>query len=257
MPARRRAPVTPSLTTSIQNAPSARPSRTSTWRRLRVLVGVAHRLDAAPTAPAARSSAGTSAGVPSTSDRPRSGMGDREPLHLGGQRRPGGPRRTAQRALERRAQVGERRLRLGGAALARRRGQLAVAVERHRDAEQALDDALVDLAREVDALLELAGLLELGGDDPRHRRERRGLAERPQQAAVGVVQRRARASAGRRGSRRRRGRPRPSARTPAAPARRRARANSSGTWPLRSPTTSTTWSSRSACAAIGADSTVT
>ena len=34
-------------------------------------------------------------------------------------------------------------------------------------------------------------------------------------------------------------------------------ANSSGTWPLRSPTTSTTRSSRIAWAAIGADSTVT
>ena len=34
-------------------------------------------------------------------------------------------------------------------------------------------------------------------------------------------------------------------------------ANSSGTWPLRSPTTSTTSSRRMACAAMGADSTVT
>ena len=33
-------------------------------------------------------------------------------------------------------------------------------------------------------------------------------------------------------------------------------ANSSGTWPLRSPTTSTTRSCRMACAAIGADSTL-
>ncbi len=48
----------------------------------------------------------------------------------------------------------------------------------------------MDLAREVDPLLELVGVLGLGGDDPRHRGERRRLAERPQQVPLGVVERR-------------------------------------------------------------------
>src|SRR6185437_6080167 len=96
-------------------------------------------------------------------------MRARQALDLGAERRLGGTRRAAERALERRPQVRERRLGLLGAALARRGRQLAVAVERHRDAEQPLDDTLVQLAGKVNALLQLAGLLELRGDDPRHR----------------------------------------------------------------------------------------
>ena len=142
-------------------------------------------------------------------------------------------------------------------ALARLGGQVAVAVERHRDAEQALDHALVDLAREVDPLLELARGLGLGGDDPRHRGQRRRLAERPQQVALGVVERRLgqqpvgedhadRAPGGA-----------PSARRRAAPARGTAPRTRREPGRATSPTISTTRSSRSACAAIGADSTVT
>jgi hypothetical protein len=70
--------------------------------------------------------------------------------------------------------------------------QIARAVERHRHAEQPLDHSLVDLACEVDPLLELVGLLELGREDARDRGQRRGLSERPQERPVGFLQRRAR-----------------------------------------------------------------
>ena len=78
---------------------------------------------------------------------------------------------------------------LARAALARLGGQIALAVEGHRDAEQPLNHALVDLAGQVDSVLELVGLLRLRGDDPRHGRQRRGLPQRPQQVDLGVVER--------------------------------------------------------------------
>jgi len=58
-----------------------------------------------------------------------------------------------------------------------------------RDSEEPLDDAFVDLAREVDALLELARLLLLAGGDAGHRGERGGLAQDPQEVALGVAHR--------------------------------------------------------------------
>ena len=48
----------------------------------------------------------------------------------------------------------------------------------------------MDVAREVDAVLELAGALAVEGRDPRHRRERERLAQRPQQVPARVVERR-------------------------------------------------------------------
>ena len=58
-----------------------------------------------------------------------------------------------ERALDDAAQVRERALDLGGSAAARARRELAAGVQRHRHAEQALDDAVVDVARHVDAVL--------------------------------------------------------------------------------------------------------
>ena len=60
--------------------------------------------------------------------------------------------------------------------------------ERERDAEQALDHALVDLAREVDARLEQARAALLVGGDADARGERRRLPDRPHRAALVVVQ---------------------------------------------------------------------
>ena len=68
--------------------------------------------------------------------------------------------------------------------------QVAGAVEHHRDPEQPLDHALVHLAREVDPLPQLARGLRLRGDVARDRGQRRRLAERPQQVALGGVERR-------------------------------------------------------------------
>ena len=112
-----------------------------------------------------------------------------EALDLRRQRRPGRTRGATERALQRGAQVDQRGLHLLGArsrapaSSGRRRG------EHERDAEEPLHDAVVDVAREVDALLELARALGLVGRDPRARRERERLAERPQQVAPAVVQR--------------------------------------------------------------------
>jgi hypothetical protein len=58
--------------------------------------------------------------------------------------------------------------------------------EHQRDSEQPLDHPLVQLARQVDARREQAGAALLAGRDPHARRERRGLAERPQVVALGV-----------------------------------------------------------------------
>ena len=69
--------------------------------------------------------------------------------------------------------------------------ELGHAAEHELDAEQALDDRLVDLAREVHALLQLAGLGLLVGGLAGEGGERGGLAERPQQVTLGVPQRRA------------------------------------------------------------------
>ena len=116
-------------------------------------------------------------------------MDPRQPFDLGQERRLRVARPATERALERRAQVGQSNLSLRRAPLARRRGQIAIAVQRHRDAEQALDHALVNLAREIDPVLELVCFLSLIGHDSRHRHERGRFAQRPQQIALGVVDR--------------------------------------------------------------------
>ncbi len=100
-------------------------------------------------------------------------------------------REPAERALERAAQVEERGLQLRADPLARGGAELGLAGEHELDAEQALDHRLVHLAREVHPLLQLAGLGLLVGRQAREGGERGGLAERPQQVALGVAQRRA------------------------------------------------------------------
>ena len=103
-----------------------------------------------------------------------------------------GLRRLArQRALQGAAQVEQRGLQLGRDPLARGRAQLDLAGEHELDPEQALDHGLVHLAREVHPLLQLAGLGLLVGRQAREGGERGGLAQRPQQVALGVAQRRA------------------------------------------------------------------
>ena len=98
---------------------------------------------------------------------------------------------AAERALERAAQVEQRGLQLGADALAGGRAELGLAGEHELDAEQALDHRLVHLAREVHPLLQLAGLRLLVGGQAGEGGQRGGLAERPQQVALGVAQRRA------------------------------------------------------------------
>ena len=185
-------------------------------------------------------------------------MGAGKPLHLGQQRRLGRLRRPPERALQRARGARDSAACVSrGTARPRVGRQVAVAVERHRHPEQALDHALVHLPREVDPLLQLLGVLGLGRDRPGDRGQRRRLAERPQQLALGGVERRCVELRGRRGSPRSPGRRRASARTRAASAPRPARRTRAGTDPRRSPATSITWSAFSAWAAIGAESTET
>ena len=257
MPARCRRPwATPSLATSSTSAPSRRPTRHAHPARVRVLVGVAHGLgqDRLRERLEARRHVTL---VARLERHAQVGVHARQALDLGHERRLGRARGAAERALNRRAQIGQRLLHLGRAAQAGLGGQVALAVERHRDPEQPLDHALVDLAGQVDPLLELARPLALGGHHARHRGERRRLAERPQQVPLGIVQRRLRQQRGRRRSPPGRVRPPPSARTPDGPARETRRRTRSGNCPVMSPAISITRSSRSDWAAIGADSTVT
>jgi hypothetical protein len=86
-----------------------------------------------------------------------------EPLDLLQQRRVGLGREPAERALERAAQVEQRGLQLGADPLARRGRELGLAGEDELDPEQPLDHRLMHLAREVHALLQLAGLRLLVG----------------------------------------------------------------------------------------------
>ncbi len=78
------------------------------------------------------------------------------PLELGCERRARLRRNRRQRALQRAPQVGKRFLHLDPAALALGAVEL-LGTKRQRDAEQALEHALVDLAREVEALAEPPG----------------------------------------------------------------------------------------------------
>jgi hypothetical protein len=97
--------------------------------------------------------------------------------------------RAAQRALHRGTQIGQRVLDLLGGAPALLTVQLGAGRQRHRHAEQPLDDTVVDLAGQVDAVLELARPL-LGASGPaRAGREGRDLAQRPQQVGLGAGQR--------------------------------------------------------------------
>ena len=120
----------------------------------RVLARVAHRLGSTLCA-SGSSAGGTSPASPCDSVIPSSGLAVRQPVDLGQQRRAGRARDPPERALQRAAKIAERRLRLGRAPSPGVGRQVALAVKRHRDAEQALDHALVDLAREVDPLLKL------------------------------------------------------------------------------------------------------
>src|SRR5437588_11479709 len=108
-------------------------------------------------------------------------MDPREAFDLLAERRLCGARSATKRPLERAPEVGQGRLRLTRAAAPGLGREIAVSVQRHRDAEQPLNDSLVDFARQIDPLLELAGALGLGGDDPRDRCERGRLAETPPQ----------------------------------------------------------------------------
>ena len=109
----------------------------------------------------------------------------RHPLELGRERRAGLRRDRRERPLERAPQVAQRLLHLDPAALALGAVEL-LGAERQRHAEQALQDALVDLAREVEALAEPPRALLLARDVARRRDQRGGLAERPQQMALAV-----------------------------------------------------------------------
>ena len=111
-------------------------------------------------------------------------------LELGGERRAGRRRRAPERALQRGAQLAERGAHLGRAARPRLGAQRLLGGQRERHAEQALDDAVVDVAREVDALLELARALAVVRRGARGRRQRERLAEHPQQLAAWLVDRR-------------------------------------------------------------------
>ena len=145
-------------TTSSTNAPSlARRSGTSTRRRLGVLVRVAHRLGEHRLRErlelrAARST--RAAGV-ERRGRGRGCSRRRRSTSSAASSASRGAARPSGRCSAR-AQVAQRGLQLGADALARlARSSSASARERQRHAEQPLDHALVDLAREVDALLQL------------------------------------------------------------------------------------------------------
>ena len=99
---------------------------------------------------------------------------------------PGLGRQRRERSLERTAQVAQRLLHLDPAALALGAVERLLGAERQRHPEQALQHALVDLAREVEPLAEPARALLLAGGVARGGDERRGLAERPQQVALAV-----------------------------------------------------------------------
>ncbi len=113
-----------------------------------------------------------------------------QPFDLVEQRRVGFRRLARERALQRPSEVEQRRLQLGRDPLAGGGAQLNLAGEHELDPEQALDDGLVHLAGQVHPLLQLAGLGLLVGGQPGERRQRGGLAQRPEQVALGVAQRR-------------------------------------------------------------------
>ena len=115
-----------------------------------------------------------------------------EPPELLGERRLRRPRRAPERALPSAVRRSLQRAveLLADRARAPRPTSSWSAENAIEHAEQPLDHALVDLAREVDALLQLLGELLVARRDPRVRGERRDLADRPQQVALAVGQRR-------------------------------------------------------------------
>ena len=194
--------------------------------------------------------------LPGASSMPRSGCASLQALDLLGERRlasRGALRPSGRCSARRRSRSAG--LQLDGDPLARLARQLRVAREREQDAEQPLDHALVHLAGEVDALLQLARarLLE--------RREARGLGERGRSCRASTAGGAPRRTAARRG--RRSARITPIQRPPADSGRRRAWRRRAGRGSARAARArglgvdSMTRSSTSAWRAIGADSTVT
>ena len=102
--------------------------------------------------------------------------------------RGGGRRRGAsERAGEGGAEIGQRALDLGCAPTLAGEIEARLAGERERDAEQTLHDALVDIAREVDAVSQQATLFAGRSRFPGHARHRDHLAEGPEQVALVIV----------------------------------------------------------------------
>ena len=253
----RERPRTPSLETSITQAPSCRRSATSTRVGSACLRALRTASTSTDCASGSSSRGHGHVRAPGGEHDPELGM------RRAGAARP--PRAASSRSRARCGRAGAAARGAGRAAPAcsstvtRSRAsarQLGVARHDEQDAEQPLDDALVDLAREVDALLQLARALALERRVARGLGQRGRLAERPQQVALAVGERRG-AGAGRRGSRR------SSARPPRAGSRR-ASSRRAGRGSARAPRAATasasisiTRSSTSAWRAIGADSTVT
>ena len=147
----------PSLRTASTNVPPSCASALSRTSRA-VLVGVAHGLRRGSTGRAPRGSCGTPRGRRRRrADLEQAGTA-RAPLRALGERHrrrarqwPSGLISAARRSLERGC--------TSSASAAGRRRRAALVRQRERDAEQALHDALVDLAGEVDPLLQPAALL--------------------------------------------------------------------------------------------------
>ena len=109
-----------------------------------------------------------------------------QPSDLFAQRRLRLWQRAAKRPLNRAAKLAERLLQLLGTAAPRLLVERLVTGERERDAEQTLDDALVQLARQVDPRLELCCTLVLARRGSRHRGQGGHLPEDPENLTLGV-----------------------------------------------------------------------
>ena len=192
MPCWRALPRTPSLTTSSTSVSPSLISRLTSTLLGPACLWALRTASASTDWASGSSSCGIStASEPSRSVRCRSRCSRPQPLDLLQQRglRLGGG--AAERALQRAAQVLQRGLQLRADALARGGAELGLAGEHELDAEQALDHRLVDLAREVHPLLQLARLGLLVRGQAGEGGQRGGLAERVEQVALGVAQRRA------------------------------------------------------------------
>ena len=170
-----------------------------------------------------------------------------------GWRAASGPAVAAAPAAARPARTGSPTRNAGGP-----RRQIALAVERHRRPRTGAGSRPrgYRAPRSMRCSSCLAAL-GLRGHDPHHRRQRRRLAERPQQVPVGVVESGGSAAAGRRRSRRPRVPPRPSARIPAGSARGTGPRTRRGTGRSRRRRSRAPGPRAATEPAIGADSTVT